>query len=190
MISERLPCYISTIIFRALSLALTISFLREFSIIPIAILFVEVVVVATLRIIPTNKPSDYKIADIALLSVTNIGSMSAYGMGTNYRDDQGDDIFEDDEAVSKFIKTSCSLTTAHHFVVLATIIVMGTLSPTYFEHWNSPDFLLRPTTDNFYWTFSVTMLLGVHSVTLLLYRARNIVQAENSAKVQIEQIEF
>ena len=185
MILQRLPCYISTIIFRAMSLALTISFLREFSVIPIAILLVEGVVVVTLRFIKTSKPSDQKIGDILTLSVINIGSMSAYGRRTNYKDDQGNDIPEDDEAVSKFIKTSCSLTTAHHFAVLATIIVMGTLSPTYFEHWNSPDFLLRPTTDNFYWTFSVTMLLGVHSVTLLLYRARNIVQVENSAKVDV-----
>ena len=72
MFLERMPCYLSTIIFRSLSLTLTISFLREYSSIPIMVLFLELVVVATIRIIKSSadrEDKSYEIYHLDLLMI-------------------------------------------------------------------------------------------------------------------------
>ena len=186
MFGARLPCYMTTILFRAMALMLTISYLRAFSIIPIFILFAEVVAVSTQRIIKTEQTMVGKIRDIASVSITNMGSMSVYGVSACY-DEEGEKLNEDDDAVTRFIKTSSIMTTGHHFIVLTTITIMGTINPTYFEHWESSNFQLRPATDNFYWTFCVTIALGIYSLILLLYRAKKIIQFETPKTQRSEQ---
>ena len=170
---ERIPCYLTTIIFRSLSLTLTISFLREYSTIPIMILFVELVVVATIRITKSKEDIENTFKSICFLVVTNIGSMNAYSIVN------GDDDFKEDEKdVASFIKTSAIVTTIHHFLVMIVIVAIGSVNSSLLRHWESPEFLLKPSEHDFYWAISVTIGFGIYSLVLLLYRARNIVAVE------------
>ena len=184
MFVERLPCYMTTIIFRSLSLTLTISFLREYSPIPIIVLFVELVVVATIRISKSEGNRSGKLANICILVVTNAGSMMSYTMFNN--EAVGGTFKEDDQDVASFIKISAIVTTIHHFLVMIVIIIMGSVDPSLLQHWESDEFLLSPSGHDFYWAIIVTMVFGTYSLILLLYRARNIVAIEKKTPAKEE----
>ena len=178
MFVERLPCYLTTIIFRSLSLTLTISFLREYSPIPIIVLLLELVVLANISISKSELKGHGKLVSICLLAVSNVGSMNGYTVVDLFNigdDDDDDSVQEDDQHVAWFIKISAIVTTIHHFLVMSAIITMGSVDPNLFPHWTSPEFLLSPSGHDFYWAITLTMVLGVNSLILLLYRARNIV---------------
>merc|ERR1712133_228794 len=117
MIIERIPCYMTTIIFRGLALTLTISFLREFSPISIIILFTEVVVVSVIRIMKSEGDKEEKAVSFGILVATNLGSMNAYANGAD-----ASRIDEDVKNVASFIKTLAIITTIHHCVVLIFIL--------------------------------------------------------------------
>ena len=57
-------------------------------------------------------------------------------------------------------------------------MVLGWHYPDAFEHWNSPEFLFSPRKRDFYWIFSIAILVGVYSLTVILYRAPNITTVE------------
>lgn len=173
MFIERLPCYLTTILFRSLSITLTISFLQEYSPIPIIILLLELVIVATVRVTKSKGDLDDKIRAIGFLVVTNAGTMNAYTMCTETEDTKG--VEEDDKDFASFITTSTMITTLHHFLVLIVIFTMGSFESSQPKHWESPEFLLKPSGHDFYWALIFTMVLGMDSLTILVYRARNIV---------------
>jgi len=170
---ERLPCYMTTIIFRCVSLTFTISFLREYSPIPIILLLVELIIVSAIRISKSEGSRTVKLSSICFLVVSNVGTMNGYTL-LNVEHD-GDFVEEDDQDVASFIKISAIVTTIHHFLVMIAIITMGSVDPNIFPHWKSPELLLSPSGHDFYWAITLTMVLGVNSLILLLYRARNIV---------------
>merc|ERR1711962_1954670 len=72
---NRLPCYLFTVCFRSLSLALCISFLRYWSLLPMIILFIELIAVVTLRMSKAEYLND-KIACAGFLVATNVGTMN------------------------------------------------------------------------------------------------------------------
>ena len=88
---------------------------------------------------------------------------------------------EDDKEIAKFIRQSSIITTIHHYAVLSLIMIMATFDPYYYDHWTSQDFFLKPTTQEFYWAFCMTLVIGFYSVTVLLYRAKNISQLQVSS---------
>ena len=95
---------------------------------------------------------------------------------------------EDDKEVTKFVKMSAIVTTIHHFVVLIATLVVATIDPTLFSQCRLPDYLLPPSSNDFYWTFAVTMIFGIQSIVLLIYRAKYIVREKNTGAAQKEEL--
>ena len=181
MCVERMPCYLTTIMFRIISLTLTISFFREYSPIPIMALFLELAVVATIRMTKPKLGLEYNLPAICFLAVTNVGTMNAYTCvqalfrGPQWTTGHWKRTQERDQDIASFIKSCAIVTTIHHFVVMIVIVTMVSTKSSPMRHWESPEFLLRPSEHDFYWAISITMILGIHSLILILYRVRNIV---------------
>jgi len=167
MFLEKIPCYLTTIVFRSLSLTLTISFLREYSPIPIIVLLVELVVVAAMW-----PPNTMGVLGSGMLVVTNAGSLNCYRSWDPFDHQPAEE--DDEQDVAAFIKITGIVTTIHHFLVMITIITMGLVDPSLLRHWESPEFLLKPSGNDFYWPIIVTMVIGACNLILLIYRARNI----------------
>ena len=66
---------------------------------------------------------------------------------------------------------------------------MGMCDPKMMEHWSSSNFVLKPTLRDFYWTFVFTFVIGVYSLTSILYRARHIVTYDTKDDAMIRQDE-
>ena len=138
---------------------------------------------ATLRMIKSSGHRVNKFATICRLDVSNAGTMkNGYAMYTDKEDAE-----KVDQDVAFFIKTSSIITTAHHFLVLIFFITVGSVDPILISHWESPEFLLKPSGHDFYWTIIFTVVLGIHSLTLLLYRAHNIATIEKKNKSEKEE---
>ena len=155
---ERLPCYLFTVSFRSLSLALCISFLRYWSLLPIIILFIEMIAVAIWRMNRAEGKLWIKVTSGGFLLATNIGTMNAFTFWTeNEKEDF--QIKEEDGNIASFVKISAIVTTIHHFLVLAFILITGILNPNFMEHWETSDFLLKPSTHDFKWSLSMVMFV-------------------------------
>ena len=184
---ERLPCYLTTIIFRGLALSLCTSYLGRWSFFPVFILLVELVIVATIRMKKMKLGLRRKINGIVYLTLSNAGTMNAFSMvHLKCQEEKGTE--EDDKEVAKFVKMSAIVTTIHHFVVLIALLVVSSIDPTLFSRCQPPDFLLPPSSNDFYWTFAVTMIFGIYSIVLLMYRAKYIVREKNTGASKKEEL--
>ena len=172
----KMPCYMTTIIFRGLALTLTISFLRTNALTSIIILFAELVFVCYIRINKSDADIEEKTVNFWILVFTNVGCMNAYANGADVSR-----IEEYNKDVASFIKWSAIVTTLHHFIVLIFILTMGSVDPGLFPHWESKEFLLKPSQDYFYYTIGFTIALGIGSVILLYFRARHIAAIEDES---------
>jgi hypothetical protein len=169
-----LPCYVSTITFRVGSLCLTMAFLREFSIIPLTLLTIEVGVLAWMRC--KKMKGEEKFVDFIALIVSNFGVMTASLYNTGLE--------EDPKEVEKFVKRSSIVTFIHHTVVLSVIMVLGQHFPNLMCHWTAPMFRLKPTCERFFWMFGTTIMMGVFSLTSILYRSTNIASYKKFVEVE------
>ena len=191
---RRLPTYIATIVFRVSSLVLCMAYLRVYSIGPMVLLILENIIFSWIRF---KNNTDYdlamKIGSGFYLLFTNLGVVNAYSMMSAALFDDNDDRDkiekEDDNDVINFVRHSSIVTFIHHTLILSSIMVSGWHYPDAFEHWNSPEFLFSPRNRDFYWLFSVVILVGVYSLTVILYRARNITTVEGGKinKIPINQ---
>ena len=177
---QRLPAYISTILFKVFSLVLTMAYLRLYSIVAIILLVLELVIVTWFRFKNLNSMNDFglkdKVFDGFYLVIGNIGVVNAYSL---YVDEN-----EKEEDIQKFVRQSTITSFLHHASILIFIMVLGWNCPDAFEHWNSSTFLLPPGDERFYWVFSFVLLIGVYSMTTVLYRARHIIT------VKVKEIEL
>ena len=128
-----------------------------------------------------------KINGIVYLTLSNAGTINAFSM-VHLKSQEEKGTEEDDNEVSKFVKMSAIVTTIHHFIVLIAILVVAAIDPTLFSHCQSPDFLLHPYSNDFYWTFAVTMIFGIYSIVLLMYRAKHIVREKNTGAAEKEEL--
>ena len=161
-----LPCYISTITFRISSLCLTMAFLREFSIIPLTLLAIEIAVLAWMRCKDIKLNLNNWLFIFVGLVVSNFGVMTA----SLYYPRAKEDVKE----VEKFVRRSTIVTFIHHIVILSIIMVLGRHYPNYMCHWTAPMFILKPTCERFFWVLGTTMMMGCFSLTSIMYRATNI----------------
>ena len=109
---------------------------------------------------------------IYFLVLTNAGSMNAY---TRIQKDKwwkvekdGEGFDEDDKEVTSFIKTSASVATMDHFLVMIVVITKGSVGSCPSQHYKSPEFLFKSSDHYFYWAMSFTMLLVMYQSTSLL----------------------
>ena len=132
---KRLPCYISTIVFRIMSLSLTMAFLRYWSIPLIGILVIELSVITLLR--TKNRESKCQvIVETVSLVVSNLGVMNA----RSFIEDIDEDVIDEDD-VENFVRRSSVATFVHHTLVLLAIMIMGFYDSEYMDHWSSCEFV-------------------------------------------------
>ena len=189
---QRLPAYVSTIIFKVFSLVLCMAYLRVYAIIPMVLLFFELIVVTWIRMKnSTDSDTATKVLNGFYLLFSNIGVVNAYTFFNGWMMED-DDLNEKDEDIIKFVRQSSIITFIHHSSVLVFIMVLGWHYPDAFEHWNSPTFWLSPCKQLFYFVFIVVLLIGVYSLTVILYRAKNIstVQDKHTVIAKNEVVEL
>ena len=190
----RLPLYVSTIIFRIGSLCLTMAYLRYYSLIPIAVLFLTQTMITWKRCKETEFRNEEfrKLRGQALtqtfqLVVCNIGVVNAYSF------DQITVNAEDDNDIVKFIRRSAILVFVHHSTMLLMIMILGHSFPNAMEHWSSEcDFPLKPGTQTFFWIFGAVLFMGFYSLTAIMYQAQLMVKVainEMEGKHEAVQIE-
>ena len=170
---KRLPCYISTIMFRLSAFGLTIAFLREWSIIPIVILFIELAILSCRRNKDKIEEIGQALIEIIYTCVSNMSVMNAYPFMSFQHNEQD---------AKSFLRNSSVVTFLHHSVMLIIIMMLAVYNPTYFDHWSWPEFQLKPDECHFYWVFGCTWLMGCYSLTVTLYRAKNIVEIETESR--------
>ena len=178
-IVQRLPAYVTTIIFKVASLALCMAYLRVYSIIPMIVLIFEQGLITWIRVKKQeNWPNEVKALFGFYLIFNNIGVVNAYtlfnGMCYWIKEFRLRRIKEKEEEIINFVCQLSIVTFIHHSTVLVSIMLIGWNYPDTFEHWTSPKFLLSPCEPYFYFVFTVVLLIGVYSLTVILYRARNI----------------
>ena len=176
-----LPCYLSTIAFRAVSFALTIAYLREISIGTNLLLLIILAVISFKRVNCRSNGED-RFSDAVNYCFTNFGVMSVHGLGLDTEENEDGKRRQEEEdptAITKFIRYTNLFSFIHHVAVLAIIMLLG-----YFKIWNYMEFfeyleddqlLLKPKTPTFYWMFSTTILMGFYSNNLLFYREKKLV---------------
>ena len=180
---SRLPAYISTIIFKVASLVLTMACLRVYAIIPIALMVSELILISWIRV-KNNKEWHKKILVGCCLVFSNIGVVNSYTLFNNEVEKK-----ERDEEIINFVRRSSIITFIHHLTALILIMVIGWNYPDTFEHWTSPNFLLSPCETYFYFVFTVVILIGVYSLTVVLYRAHHISTLKRNETKMVEENE-
>ena len=176
-----LPCYLSTIAFRAVSFALTIAYLREVSIGTNLFLLMILAIISFKRVNCRSNGED-KFSDAANYCFTNFGVMSVHGLGLDTEENENGKRRQDEEdptAITKFIRYSNLFSFIHHIAVLAIIMLLGYFKIwkylEFFEYLEDDQLLLKPKTPTFYWMFSTTILMGCYSNNLLFYREKKLV---------------
>ena len=162
----RLPLYLSTIVFRVVSLCLTMAFLRYWALVPIGVLIFFLTLIAWRRHTQLLKNRNRAMESTVHLVVANLGVVNAYSFD---QDEIGE---EQQKYVVKFIRHSAIATFMLHSLSLSIIMIMGFSNPATMAHWGSKcDFLLKPGNQEFYWVFMTVLLLGCYSLTGILYNA-------------------
>ena len=177
-----LPCYASTILFRIVSITLTLAYLRYWSIIPNSILVLELAVLSWQRY-KDDKRIINRFTNAYFLCLSNIGVLNAYSPSTKvYNADT------DINRARKFIRVSSTTTFLHHSIVLSSIMILSFLYPDYFcqEHFHT--LRLKPDIRDFYVIIAVTLLIGFYSMMLSYALAWKLVaiNAGQSQRVEID----
>ena len=183
---KRIPCYISTILFRVLSLSLTMAYIRFWAAVPLTLLIIELTLISWIRNKKRKVDSiTYTIARTINLVVNNFAVMNAYSI---WELDDDDDV-EEKKEIEDFVRISSITTYFHHSICLLTIAILARNNTSYFKHWNQPNFLLKPSHERFYWVFGFTLLMGMYSLTAILYRIRHLAAMNVKSVEQVELVD-
>ena len=180
---KRLPCYISTIIFRVMSISLTMAYLRIWATIPLTLLVIELTYFAWNRNKKREVSLPKKLIRTYLLVTSNLTVMNARTIHELKEEEQ-----EEKSNIEQFLKNSSLITFFHHSITLLIILFICLYHPQFFVHWTEPHFWLKPSIERFYWVFGITLLMGVYSLTVILYRIRHISSANIHEDEKIELI--
>ena len=178
---QRMPCYLTTIIFRIGSFSLSISFLRGYSIICIFILLIEKATLTTLSHIWQKSHDDQVTLDVLDLIYSGLKTIAI----PNF-------VVGEDQNLDKMIwirYTSYIISFFHHSAILIVIMGLGSSDPEFLDHWGTADFLIKPTNSNFYWIFGTTLLMGCYSLNLILLRAKQMAGLKNGIVEKMDKLE-
>ena len=142
------PGYCATIAFRAFAFSITLAFLRVWSLIPMCLLMVELIVAyriafETFGSFDGAVDSPFLPMMITNLGVTNVGMIGACGYMRSNSKEEGKYVYEYLGKTNVFIKLSSIASFLHHATVLTTILGIVIHDPNYFEHWASRTFILQ-----------------------------------------------
>ena len=182
-ILKTMPCYFTTIVSRVLSISLTISYLRIWSIVPITILYLELVLLSYRRYSKQKDRTNWDIFfSVYYSSLCNIGGINANNFSDAIRAEEKGVTDEELEASTWFIKLSSVITFLHHTAVLVTIVLVSWYHEGYLAQDQFGDLLVKK--EEFFWfghlnwVFGGTILLGFYGMVLSLYRVSSIVRVK------------
>ena len=182
-ILKTMPCYFTTIVSRVLSISLTISYLRIWSIVPITILYLELVLLSYRRYSKQKDRTNWDIFfSVYYSSLCNIGGINANNFSDAIRAEEKGVTDEELEASTWFIKLSSVITFLHHTAVLVTIVLVSWYHEGYLAQDQFEDLLVKKEEffwfENLNWVFGGTILLGFYGMVLSLYRVSSIVRVK------------
>ena len=169
-----LPCYATTIIFRVISFSLTIAFLREWSAIPIGVLYIELVVISYWRYRGVKDKAHFFEA-VYMLSLCNLAVLNTYNLGEQ---DFEENDKPDENRCRRFIKLSSIITLIHHCLVLSTIMALAWYHPGYLQQDQFQELIPIPDKTDFNYIFGSTIVIGLFSTVLSLHLANQILHVE------------
>ena len=147
---KMIPGYCFTITFRAIAFSATLAFLRIWSLIPMFILMVELILAyrisfgtfgSFLGLSFGNSP--FLPVIITNLGVTNVGMIGATAFMNREVKEEGNYVATYIKDTDKFIKLSSIASHFHHAIVLSVILGLVEYDPNRFVHWGSPTFILN-----------------------------------------------
>ena len=173
---EIFPCYAFTLIFRVTSLTLTIAYLRIWATIPIGVLLLELFIISYIRYIKVEEKSR-RFAFVYFAALSNVGVLNVNSFGELNGDKED---HKDDKDGRRFIRRSSIITFIHHSIVLSVILVLSQINPEFFTEGKRKCIILKPSLENgdpnpnFFWTISVTILIGFQGMMLSLANERKV----------------
>lgn len=165
-----LPLYVSSILFRIVSITITLAYLRFWSLLPMLTLLLELIVTSGVCI-QWNPTVIYAMV-LSNLSTMNVGMV--YDLDKDYLANHPLPV-DINRRLKTFVKVSTVVTYLHHTICLVIIIVLVIYYPTKMAHWNS-DLVnfLQPNDSNFRLLFAMIFLTGLMNLLLVLYTTRDI----------------
>ena len=169
--ATRLPCYVTTVIFRTSAFTLTVVFLRLWAIIPISVLIIELAIIGYVRVKKRSLEDDKEIAvPVYFLTISNVGVLNTYNVGSMVLKQPDCDIKD----VKTYVRNSSIASFATYFVTLTVVMFLAFYNPTSLSHWQEDRFLLKKGHPHFFSAFLFVFLMGCYSLTATLYRADEI----------------
>lgn len=186
-ILETFPCYAFTTLFRVTSLSLTIAYLREYAIVPICILLLELFIISYLRYMNVEEKSR-RFCFVYFATISNVGVLNVNNFGELNADEE--DHKDEDDDCKRFIRRSLIVTFLHHATVLSTILFLSQVDPDFFDKGRRGCIILKPDSPHFFWIISVTILVGFQGMVSSLASARRVadVKKDNLRKEIIQTV--
>ena len=173
---EIFPCYAFTLIFRVMSLSLTIAYLRIWAMIPIGAIVLELFIISYMRYVEVEEKSR-RFAFVYFAALSNVGVLNVNSFGELNGDKED---HKDDKDGRRFIRRSSIITFLHHSIVLSVILVLSQTHSKFFTEGKRACIILQPSLENgdpnpnFFWTISVTILIGFQGMMLSLANERKV----------------
>ena len=178
--ATRLPCYVTTVIFRTSAFTLTVVFLRLWAIIPITVLIIQLAIIGNVRVKKRSFEDAREIAvPVYFLTISNVGVLNTYNVGSMVLKQPDDDI----EDVKAYVRNSNIASFATYFVTLTVVMFLAFYNPTTLSHWQEDRFLLKKGHPHFFSAFVFVFLMGCYSLTATLYRADQIANINHHSSV-------
>ena len=176
---KMIPGYCATIAFRAIAFSFTLAFLRGWSLIPMGVLIVELILTYRIafgtfgQIDGSVTRSPFIPVMITNLGVTNVGMIGANEYVFLESKEDGDYVKQYINMTNIFIKLSSTASFIHHATVLSAILGLVINDRNHFIHWQSPAFILNNYDGYFYekkfYIFAGTIGMGLIGLCSSLY---------------------
>ena len=162
--AKRLPAHVTTIIFRICAFTLTMIFLREWAVITILVLYLEILAISYIRFQSVQDPVQF-FRTVWYKSLNNLAVLNVYSPADKQIDKSG-------EKGRNFIILSTITTFVHHVIVMTSIILLTFYYPEYFQHEKFENLILTPGGDEFFYAFIITYALGISNLILCLHSSK------------------
>ena len=155
-----LPAHVTTIIFRVSAFTITMVFLREWAIVPIFTLYLEILAISYIKYQHVQDPV-LRFRKIWFRSLSNLAVLNVYDPLNKHGCEK--------RRCRNFIILSTITAFVHHIIVMTSIILIVFYYPEHFQHERFEKLVIKPGGDLFFYGFSITYALGISSLVLCLH---------------------
>ena len=160
--AKLLPAHVTTIMFRVSAFTMTMVYLREWAVIPIFVLYLEILTMAYIKYQSVQDPV-VRFRSIWYRSLSNLAVLNVYDPLETHMDEG------EKRRCRNFIILSAVTTFVHHVIVITSILMLSFYYPEHFLHERFEKLIVRPGGDQFFYAFSITYALGISSLVLCLH---------------------